>query len=235
MIYLGGAIAIGLLSNLHCLGMCGPIALALPLNRSNFFTRTLGVLAYNSGRILTYAALGAVLGLFGEGLHFFGLQQTFSIVLGALIILFALLPGLLQKEQIVGGGIYRWTQNLKTEFGKHFRKSSYSSLFMIGLLNGLLPCGMVYIALAGALAASSWQQGALFMALFGAGTLPVMFSLPLVVSKLTSPLRARIRKFLPIIAIGMGLLLILRGSNLGIPYLSPKSQPNAQTEAPECH
>ncbi len=235
MLYLGGAITIGLLSNLHCLGMCGPIALALPLNRSNFFTQSVGVFSYNFGRLLTYGILGAILGFFGEGLHFFGLQQTFSIVLGAFIILMALLPRLLQKEQLVGAGVYRWTQTLKAAFGQHFKRSSYSSLFIIGFLNGLLPCGMVYIALAGALAATSWQQGALFMILFGAGTLPVMFSLPLIASKLTHPLRARIRKFLPIIAIGVGLLLILRGANLGIPYLSPQTQPNAHTEAPECH
>lgn len=81
---------------------------------------------------------------------------------------------------------------------------------------------MIYIALAGALASESVFSSAAFMLFFGLGTLPVMMILPWVATYISSNVRIRLNKIIPYTLLVFGLLLILRGSNLGIPYLSPQ-------------
>jgi uncharacterized protein len=215
------AFLLGLFGSLHCVGMCGPIALALPVKLNSWSTRLLGGLVYNSGRILTYSLMGFTLGILGYGFFFWGVQRWVSVFLGALMILAVLLPMAVRNLQSVPG-IRRVASAFTGIFGKLFGSSSYISVFTIGLLNGLLPCGLVYIALAGALVASDPLHGAVLMFLFGAGTIPVLLFVTLAGNIIGIRFRNRVRKIIPYFIILIGVLFILRGLNLGIPYISPK-------------
>lgn len=213
------ALVIGLMANLHCLGMCGPIALAVPVTGTDRISRVLSVLTYNGGRILMYGMIGALFGLFGEGLSLVGMQQTASIVLGALIVLFGLVPYL--AKRLRPGKTWMFSPWWRKVTAKLFGRRTYPAIFSIGLLNALLPCGVVYLALVGAVATGTIKGGMLYMMLFGLGTLPVMTLLPLLGQVITGQWQQRIRKALPFFAIVFGLLLIARGAGLGIPFISP--------------
>jgi len=218
------ALTIGALGSFHCVGMCGPIALALPLDRTNHFTKTAGALAYNLGRALTYAAFGAIFGLLGRGFTLIATQQWVSIGAGVLIVLSVALPAAASHKLLPSKLLAKPITRLKARLGSQLRDKSYKSLLFIGVLNGFLPCGMVYLAIAGAIAMGTPAGGALFMALFGLGTLPVMLLIALLGNMLSLKVRSLINKSVPVIMLCIGLLFIVRGLDLGIPYLSPKVQ-----------
>ena len=221
MVQWWAAISIGLISSFHCLGMCGPIAFALPLNRTNLLTQLAGGLTYNLGRLSTYGVLGLLFGLIGKSLVLAGAQRTLSIGAGVVMILSVLLPKLSSKLNI-DSFTFKYIGRLKSMFGQLFKKSSFESLFVIGVLNGLLPCAMVYIALAGAIAEGDALGGLSFMIYFGTGTLPLMFTATLISGFLTMKVRNKLQKSIPYFVFLIGILFILRGMNLGIHYLSPK-------------
>jgi len=216
------AFVIGLLGSFHCIGMCGPIVLALPPGEHGNVAFILGRLLYNAGRVLTYAILGAVFGLLGTGISVAGLQQWASISLGVVILLAVLLPSKSKQVFIDKLQFSLLTSRLKIYFGKLFKKSSQGSLFLIGIVNGFLPCGFVYIGIAGAIATGSLLNGILYMALFGTGTIPIMFGVSLAGNFISLKLRQNISRFIPVLASILAIIFILRGLNLGIPYLSPK-------------
>ena len=178
MIYLS-ALTIGLLGSFHCIGMCGPIAIALPLKNDNWFTRIFGGLLYNTGRTITYALIGAIFGLAGKGLKLGGFQQWVSIVMGAIMVVSVLFPMLFRRSSWFDNLTGRFTGGLVSRFRKMFGLRTYYSLFVIGLLNGFLPCGLVYIAVAGAIAVGEIYEGAIYMVFFGLGTIPIMLILSL--------------------------------------------------------
>ena len=221
MVQWWAAISIGLISSFHCLGMCGPIAFALPLNRTNLLTQLAGGLTYNLGRLSTYGVLGLLFGLIGKSLVLAGAQRTLSIGAGVVMILSVLLPKLSSKLNI-DSFTFKYIGRLKSMFGQLFKKSSFESLFVIGVLNGLLPCAMVYIALAGAITEGDALGGLSFMIYFGTGTLPLMFTATLISGFLTMKVRNKLQKSIPYFVFLIGILFILRGMNLGIHYLSPK-------------
>lgn len=216
------AFILGLVGNFHCLGMCGPIALAIPLKDNSTSTRLLSILIYNAGRIFTYTLLGALIGFIGKGVFLMGFQQKLSIILGAAIIIYAVFIIVKRKSSLLNNLLATKFYRLKNAMGSFLRKKTYDANLLLGLLNGLLPCGMIYIALAGALASESVFSSAAFMLFFGLGTLPVMMILPWVATYISSNVRIRLNKIIPYTLLVFGLLLILRGSNLGIPYLSPQ-------------
>ena len=185
-------ILLGLLGSLHCAGMCGPVAVALPLNNQSWFSRISGGLLYNGGRIITYAALGAAFGLAGMGLALGGVQQWISITIGAVMILFVLIPRLGAAGKKISVLTESISGLLKQPFVKLFRIRTYSSLFTIGLLNGFLPCGLVYIALAGALLMSRVYEGAFYMVFFGLGTIPMMLAIAVAGNILSQKIRKMI-------------------------------------------
>lgn len=229
-----GAILMGLVGNLHCLGMCGPIALSVPLKDKNRKNRLTSALVYNSGRILVYMAFGALFGLFGKGIQLAGLQQKTSIVIGVLIIISLIFPVLFSKTKLLNRPYLSWLNKIKNSFQWHFSKHTYSSIFTIGLLNGFLPCGLVYMALAGSIASGSVIGGLAFMALFGIGTLPVMVALPYYSSLIKNPVKQKLRKLVPVFVFAFGILFILRGSNLNIPFISPQIQTESN-QTINCH
>jgi sulfite exporter TauE/SafE len=218
--YLLQAFLIGILGSFHCIGMCGPIALALPLKNQSLLSKIFSSLIYNGGRSITYGIMGFLFGLIGRGLYLGGLQRWTSIALGVIMVLSVIFPFLFRKVNLESR-VDNALSAVKKLFGRFLSVRTYKSLFIIGLLNGLLPCGLVYIALAGAIVAGTAWDGALFMILFGLGTVPVMFALPVAGSMVSLKFRNRIRKIIPYFIILIGLIFILRGLNLGIPYLSP--------------
>jgi hypothetical protein len=219
--YIISAIVLGLMGSFHCVGMCGPIALALPLNNSNWFTRIFGSLLYNFGRAITYALMGAVFGILGEGLQLGGFQRWISVIMGSVMVLAVVFPALFKGSGKLDKYLYGYNARLKKRFGVLFNQRSYSSLLIIGLLNGLLPCGLVYMALAGAIATGGVASGALFMFIFGLGTLPMLLLLSLAGNVVTGSFKSKINKAIPYVIFVVGVLFILRGLNLGIPYISP--------------
>lgn len=208
---------LGLAGSLHCAGMCGPLTLALPATGSGPVGFITGRLAYNFGRITTYTALGVVIGWLGRSLALAGVQRWVSMAAGIAII-----AGLVLSHRASGAGLTAAAvRQLKNALGTVLRKRSISSLWTLGLLNGLLPCGMVYAAAAGAMATGGWLSGISYMALFGLGTLPVMLGISLSGTAIPVAMRLRLQQLVPISAAVVGVLLILRGMSLGIPYISP--------------
>lgn len=231
--FLGAAFLLGVLGSAHCVGMCGPIALAVPSVRSSWSGRLADALLLNSGRVFTYALLGALFGSFGRGLHLAGLQRTVSISLGVLMLLALLVPALFRKDLMTGTAVAS-IGALRTFLGRNLRRTSPEGLFLSGLLNGLLPCGMVYFAIAGALVQNGPLNGALFMMLFGLGTWPALLAVRLGGELLSQSWRSGMRRIAPYVFALMGVLFILRGLDLGIPYVSPTIQ-EIPVGQQECH
>jgi sulfite exporter TauE/SafE len=202
--------------------------MALPLDRTSWFTKVMGSLAYNFGRMITYALFGGLFGLIGQSIVIAGYQQMLSITLGVAILIMVLLPESLANKMRVTRFIYSYVGRVKARLAKLFYKSSYSSLFFIGSLNGMLPCGLVYLGIAGAIATGNSLSGSLFMAAFGLGTLPAMLGVSLAGSWISVGVRSKIRKAVPVFVGVMAVMLILRGMNLGIPYISPKAEITAE-------
>jgi sulfite exporter TauE/SafE len=216
------AFMIGIIGSIHCVGMCGPLALSLPLSSNSFTAKIGGAFIYNAGRIVTYAVFGFIFGLIGQTASLFGFQQWLSISAGLAILLFIILPKNNKLQQSALKYTNGFFVKLRLELGRLFTQKNNSSLFVIGLLNGLLPCGLVYMAVAGAIAAGSVGSSILFMAAFGLGTLPVMWMVSFFGNYVGVPLRQKIRRAYPYMMMLMACLLILRGMGLGIPYVSPK-------------
>lgn len=232
---LSSAFILGFLGSFHCVGMCGPIAFMLPLDRNNPVKKVLQVMAYHAGRFISYASVGAVFGILGRGFFLSGYQQQLSITVGVIMILTVVLPSVLLKKMNITGPWVMVIGKVKSALGKQFKKRSFSSLFTIGLLNGLLPCGLVYMAVFGALALGNPVQSALYMVLFGLGTLPLMSVAAYIGNFLNVTTRKRIQKLVPVFVAIIGVFFILRGLGLGIPYLSPSNMSLTVMQAPNCH
>ncbi len=216
-------LVLGFMGSFHCLGMCGPIVIALPLPGNSWTSRVTGSILYNLGRTVTYALMGVIFGLLGAGLHLAGFQRWVSIGTGALMILAIVIPAFTGKRVQFGINL-QITSAIQGTFRKLLYRRSMSSLFFIGLLNGLLPCGLVYVALAAALAGGSLLNGILFMTAFGLATGPMLFLLSIAGNIITQPVRSFINKIIPFIVVLMGLLFILRGLDLGIKFISPNQE-----------
>jgi uncharacterized protein len=230
------AFFVGLVGSLHCIGMCGPIAIALPVPDSNNLSFFTGRILYNLGRVFTYSFLGAILGLLGGRIALAGAQQVVSIILGVVVIVAVLLPQKYKNYFAQHPAIQQLAQPLKSNIGMLFKKGTFSAMFLIGILNGFLPCGLVYVALAGAIASGDAISGAAVMILFGLGTVPAMFAASVFGKFINIGIRTKIRKAVPVLAILLGVIFILRGMNLGIKYISPKINVQAEVSSEmECH
>jgi uncharacterized protein len=216
------AFLLGLVGSLHCAGMCGPLMLALPAGPGGCRRRLIvGRLIYNAGRIITYALIGSVFGLLGQSFALAGLQRWVSIGAGVLV-----LGGLFFSSRFTfRGPIQQGVNVLKRHFGGLLRRPGATAQLGLGVLNGLLPCGLVYTAAAGAVATASAWSGLGYMVLFGLGTVPMMLALGLAGHRLQPALRFKLQRLIPVGLTLVGALLILRGLELGIPYLSPVLDP----------
>ena len=218
------ALVLGLAGSLHCAGMCGPIAIALPLQGNTVGKKIYGGVLYNLGRTLTYGIMGAVFGLVGQSLSMVGFQQKVSLIMGILMIVAVLFPRLFKNQYSQEKSWFSIIEKLKKKIGQMFSIRTFSSLFFIGMLNGLLPCGLVYIAIAGAIGTGDVILGSAYMILFGLGTIPMLLGITLVGNLMSLAVRNRMNKLIPILVVLVGVFFVLRGLGLGIPFLSPPKE-----------
>jgi sulfite exporter TauE/SafE len=227
--FLFSALLMGVLGSFHCVGMCGPLALALPLQNNSLIYKIAGILIYNLGRITTYAFFGLLFGWIGATFSFFGWQQLLSIITGSCILLFVLF----EKQLFVFGISHQYLSKqlsiVRRLLSNLFQSTKPLSLFTIGILNGLLPCGLVYLAAAASITTHSSIISVLFMIAFGIGTVPAMFAISVIGLKISIATRSTIRKLVPFFIAAMGVLLIVRGLGIGIPYFSPKFEVATKT------
>lgn len=201
--------------------MCGPIAFVLPLDRTNNAKKVFQIILYHVGRILSYSFIGLIFGWIGKGLYLAGFQQRISILIGVLMIALILIPIRIFNKYNFSKSLYSFIGKVKSSLGKLLKQKSSTALFSIGFLNGFLPCGMVYMALVGAIAGGTAINGAMYMALFGLGTIPLMTTAVYLGNFLSINVRSKIQKAIPVFVIIIGLLFITRGLGIGIPYVSP--------------
>lgn len=227
---------LGLLGSLHCIGMCGPIAMLLPVSKTNTTKKHIQILLYHLGRIVAYSLLGLVFGLVGKGLFVSGLQQQLSIVIGLVMIVLVVFPKMSHFLSLKITPLTKLLNTLKLQLGLYLKKESYYAIFSIGFFNGFLPCGMVYIALVGAIAMSSIPEAALYMALYGLGTIPLLSALLYIKDAFSATFRSKLQKAIPVFVVALGMLFIIRGLGLGIPYLSPEETSLFISASPKlCH
>jgi len=214
---LGIAFALGLLGSFHCAAMCGPLMLALPTLPRGSGGFVAQRIVYQLGRIATYCVLGIIAGLIGKSIFMFGLQRWLSISLGV-----AILAGLFASKRVVASTfIITLVKHLRDMMSAQLQHHSFRSLVLLGMLNGLLPCGLVYVALAGAVAQGIIVKSVCYMAMFGLGTTPTMLGISLSGKLFPHPVSLKLRRAIPIGVCLLAALLILRGMALGIPYVSP--------------
>jgi len=228
---------IGIVGSFHCLGMCGPIALAVPPTSQSKLGQLGDSFLINTGRITTYAIMGIIPGFLGSTINMAGYQEFLSIATGVLLLVFVFIPKK-WTNTIPLPGFTLIAKFVKKHFHKMINSQSKASLFGLGLLNGLLPCGLVYIALAGSLATGSVIGGVFFMLFFGLGTFPMMVSVFYFKNIISGAVRQKINKLIPVGVAVVAVILILRGLALGIPYISPPPQAtqiNIEAEGKCCH
>lgn len=234
MSWLLAGFGMGMLGSLHCAGMCGPIALALPVVQGNRWEQFFSNISYQIGRILTYGFIGLIFGIVGRGFSLAGIQQPLSIALGLLMISVVVFPRLVKINQtpvLLQKGISALKQNL----GGFLRKKGLLARFITGLLNGFLPCGLVYMALLGALGIGNPWYSSAFMMFFGLGTFPMMFAIALSGQMFSLQWRKIFNKVAPYAVVVLGLIFVLRGMGLGIKFISPPNQALQIEAAEECH
>jgi sulfite exporter TauE/SafE len=221
VIELAAGLVLGLAGSLHCAGMCGPIAFALPRTGRRAWAEAAHRMTYQFGRVTTYTALGAIVGIGGNAISLSGYGRTLSIAAGAVMLLALALQLLWGREIISGKPVEKIIAPLKRSISQLLTQHGAAAHFGIGLLNGLLPCGLVTAALLGALGTGAISSSALFMFGFGGGTLPVMSAISIGGARLSCRVRQRLRYAAPAIGVVVATLFLLRGMALGIPHISP--------------
>jgi sulfite exporter TauE/SafE len=212
------AFILGVVGSAHCAGMCGPLALALPQNVATKARFLAGRVLYNLGRIITYCLMGVFFGLIGKTLVLAGVQRWVSIALGTMLLM-----GLFASHKLaLWRPVTTIVNRIKVPFATLLQRPSLGSMFMLGLLNGLLPCGLVYVACAGAVTTGHLFNGTLYVMAFGLGTVPMMLAISLSGRLVPFRIRLKLAKAIPVSVFLLASLLILRGMGLGIPYVSPQ-------------
>lgn len=217
------ALLLGLAANLHCIGMCGPISMALPLDRSNNWKILSGALTFHFGRLFTYSLLGALMGVVGLSITTLGIMQGLSILSGIALIIFAW-RGLFGRFFSRNAALSAIQLRISRGMGRILKSRNPAKLWLLGMLNGLLPCGMVFAGLLNALLAGSPLYSSLAMLTFGIGTLPALLAVAFAAQKIGTKLRSRLNLVAPYFLTVIGLLVALRGMNLDIPLISPQIQ-----------
>ena len=225
---------LGAAGSLHCVGMCGPLSLALPTHHLSNTQKFLSLLTYQFGRIITYSFIGLIFGLAGRRIYISGYQQWFSIALGIIVLVMAGMY-FISKNSVHFSFFNRFYFSIQQLISRLLKKQNgLLSFLLLGLANGLLPCGLVYVAVAATLSFTEIAESVSFMAMFGAGTLPAMMLMGYAGQMINVEARKLMRKAIPVFITLMGVLLILRGLNLGIPFISPE-MPQSPGDATVCH
>jgi len=221
LVFISG-FSIGIIGSFHCVGMCGPLALSLPIHQLSAVQKSFSILLYNIGRALSYTLMGIIFGLLGQSFVLFNFQQWLSILSGVLLLILLIIHQYGHPQTNV---ITKFTHALKKKLSNLLKADKKLNGYLyIGFLNGLLPCGLVYVAIAASLATANVWNSAMLMFAFGLGTLPVM-ALTMIFGKFISfNFRQKLNILTPYMILCVSILLIVRGLNLGIPYISPSHE-----------
>ncbi len=203
---------LGLLGSLgHCVGMCS--AIVILFDRQPIFKNKLAWILAHAGRITTYTLLGLVFGIFGQTLWSFRNLQAVLSILFALIAFYmaSAFIGLTPSPELLFlGWTSRWGRAIRT-----FKTASLWTSYLLGLLWGLLPCGLVLTALITALASKSAMLGAINMFIFGIATIPSLFAVKWLAAQSLSRLWSR--GLASLVMMFFGLQFAMRGfASLGI-------------------
>ena len=210
------AFILGITGSLHCVGMCGPIALLV--NAGNRSRHIVNRIAYNLGRTITYMMLGLIMGLMGKIFQFGGWQSYLSLGGGILILLFLIIPS--QSNVPL---LSTLLLKLKLLLGSHLRSGKIYSGLLTGMLNGFLPCGLVYSALVLALVQSSLEYSVLVMGLFGLGTIPALIIFSGSAKWFQQFLPISINSLQRVTLVVVALFMIYRGMAFAYPEIVPGS------------
>ena len=216
--YLWTAFIMGLVGSVHCAGMCGPIAISLPY-KAGMQTKEetfLKILLYNLGRVVTYAFMGAVFGLVGKGFFTMGIQKWLLILLAVVLIIVAVFSIDVESKLLEIPVINRFNNFLKSALTKALKKATVKTFFIIGILNGFLPCGLVYMAIAAAIATGSVVSSVLYMILFGLGTMPMMMALGYGGNFIGQKFRRTLRKLYPVFMILFAIFFLMRAFKISM-------------------
>lgn len=222
---LGIGFLMGLIGSVHCIGMCGPLTMALPFSQQKNIFKYLAMALYHIGKILSYASLGLIVGLFGKQLFVIDTQQSISIIIGVFMLVYVVWIYLVKVNTRFNPLQFIQVPVLKA-LSSLFKNKHVTVFIVLGFLNGLLPCGVVYLALGSAMSTGHPIDAAIFMAFFGLGTMPALLMVALGGQMVSFEWRRKLQSALPVFIFGMGIMLILRGMNLGIPILSPHVESN---------
>lgn len=218
----------GLLGSLHCIGMCGPLVASIHRQNKTF----IHFAAYYIGKTSSYLLIGLLVGVLGSSLHLFLSQQKLSILIGCSFLIYFFI----HKFQLNSKTTFpQLALKLSNQFFSYKLQNIGSKNLVMGIANGFLPCGLVYTAATASIASGHLSYSMLFMLGFGLGTIPSLTSVNFILKLIP-------KKFLPIweklyryLTLLIGVLLILRGLNLGIPYLSPNFDTEKQEVGTCCH
>ncbi len=226
------AFLMGLTGSLHCAGMCGPIIWVMPFGSFQGAKKWTGIALYHVARISVYALMAIVLYSFKSLFHP-QWQQYISIGLGVSLLLVGLVSFIPSQQLQLS---LPWAGLVKRNLGRFVGNPGLFSITMAGLLNGLLPCGLEYMALSSTVTAPSAAHAAILMYIFGAGTMPMLIGITMFRHKASFLRIHQVKKLVPVMMFAFGALFVLRGMNLGIPYLSPKvTMEHQQVKASCCH
>lgn len=231
--FLWTALIVGIVGSLHCIGMCGPLAAALPYSGTTRWSTTMNMLQYHMGRIFTYAMLGGLIGLIGRGVFLAGWQRGFSIVAGIILLILAISSQRPERGIMRIPGLRSLFTVIKDAISALLRSTGRSSFVLIGMINGLLPCGLVYLAITGAMATGSIGKSMIYMAMFGLGTVPLMLLTALAGTIVGIQMRRSLQRIVPVFLVLFGMMLIFRGVNFNIP--AGFSFWEALVNQPMCH
>lgn len=223
MSYQSLAFFTGLFGSLHCVAMCGPLVMAIPFSGGAWYSLMQKII-YQLGRILTYACLGFAAGSVGSLFNILGMQQALSFVTGSILLIIAI-NHFFGRTSNRTNKLYQGILTPVASFMGRWMSKPYGGLFA-GMLHGLIPCGMVYMAIAGSLNTGSAFSGSEFMFHFGLGTTPLLILsslIPLALKKFRAP-----RLMIPALFFIAGSFLIIRSLNLEIPYVSSPVMSNKE-------
>lgn len=191
---------IGLAGSLHCIGMCNPLVMAVSGSGKKAVYRNL---AYNVGRIVTYSLLGAVVSFLGMGLSIAGMQHGISIIAGIAILVIAIANIRVKTPSFISQKIVRLVSSIRSKF--------HLSPVIMGMVNGLIPCGMTLVALGYCITLEWPFDGFMAMVFFGLGTMPAMFGISSILKKVIVKLKVSYQGIQTTLLILSGVILIGRG------------------------
>lgn len=207
---------IGLLGSMHCIGMCGGFVAMYSLKKPMTQPSLPYHVLYNLGRIATYSFLGGVLGYLGSfaayaGEHR-GIPGAVLLIAGIFMALMGLniagvlgRKGLFEESGITGTSVFR------SALHRILALDSVWGAFLLGLLLGFLPCGLLYPILMSAAASGGFASGMIIMAVFGLSTLPALTGLGFLVTRLQPHIKRTLYRVAAVFIILLGLRMFLRG------------------------